>query len=593
MVKINKIYFNELLHIHTLINICKLPSIMKYFRRNSLRLSGMTPHMYLDYYGFTEKPFTLTPNPRFIFFSPIHKEAFALLLYGINNRSGFMELIGEVGTGKTTVLRTLLSQLDDETCRTALVLNPPPAATDLLRAINHEFGISAESGNIAELLGELNRYLLRENTAGRTVVLIIDEAQTLAPEVLEQVRLISNLETDTDKLIQIVLAGQPELATLLERQELRQLNQRIALRYRMKPLGGDDTRAYIEHRLDMAGAGRKASFTPWSLRLIYRYTRGTPRLINMLCDRALLIGYTENSRKITGRIATLAWRDITLKDLRLSPALLLGCAAAIIVPLVVVLSGLSVQTPPSLRNLAVTPSSAREKAALANGTTAAAGVDPASLKKVILAELAIRSGEKSAILAFNAVTARWHASSVTRLSDHRPLAGQLDGEAARRNLVMTPFVGSLDDLIRLGLPALIPLTAPDNGEDSFIAMTGVRNTRLEISPSLVGRTSFSRAEFIPLWPGKAYFIWRNYDGIPPALVKGARGARVRKLQALMKKAGSPGLAVDGIYETGTVKAIQAFQASQGLPTTGTLDPITLLLLYRTARYPGMSDSPSS
>src|SRR6185369_8147352 len=192
--------------------------------------------MYLDFYGFSETPFSLSPNPRLIFFSKTHKEAFALLLYGINKRYGFIELTGEVGTGKTTVLRTLLGQLDDEKYRTALIFNPSLSAGDLMRAINREFGIPCQSANIAELIGELNRFLLVENSAGRTVVLIIDEAQNLAPDVLEQIRLISNLETDTAKLIQIILAGQPELGRLLEKPELRQINQRIALRYNLHPL---------------------------------------------------------------------------------------------------------------------------------------------------------------------------------------------------------------------------------------------------------------------------------------------------------------------------------------------------------------------
>ena len=173
--------------------------------------------MYLDFYGFSETPFSLSPNPRFIFYSKPHKEAFALLLYGIDRHYGFIQLTGEVGTGKTTILRTLLSQLDEEKYRTALIFNPLMTAVDMMAAINREFGIPCESGNSAELLGELNRFLLQENSAGRTVVLIIDEAQNLSPELLEQVRLISNLETDTEKLIQIVLAGQPELGQLLEK----------------------------------------------------------------------------------------------------------------------------------------------------------------------------------------------------------------------------------------------------------------------------------------------------------------------------------------------------------------------------------------
>ena len=180
--------------------------------------------MYTRYFGFNEKPFTLTPNPRFIFLSKHHKEAFAHLLYGINNHYGFIELIGEVGTGKTTVLRTLLGQLHDEGYRCALIFNPCLTGVELLQSINQEFGIDSSSSIGIDLLTELNSFLLAENKEGRTVVLVIDEAQILQADVLEQVRLISNLETENDKLIQIVLAGQPELGAMLQRRDLRQLN---------------------------------------------------------------------------------------------------------------------------------------------------------------------------------------------------------------------------------------------------------------------------------------------------------------------------------------------------------------------------------
>jgi len=211
--------------------------------------------MYCHYFGFREKPFNITPNPRFLYLSKNHKEAFAHLLYGINSHAGFIELTGEVGTGKTTVLRTILEQLDDDSHRTAIILNPCLSALELLRNINREFGIAHEGLENGALLEELNRFLLQENRAGRTIVLVIDEAQNLAPAVLEQIRLISNLETESDKLIQILLAGQPELNTLLARAELRQLAQRITVRYHLLPMDFEDSSSYIRHRLQVAGGG--------------------------------------------------------------------------------------------------------------------------------------------------------------------------------------------------------------------------------------------------------------------------------------------------------------------------------------------------
>lgn len=266
--------------------------------------------MYTKYFGLNEKPFTLTPNPRFIFLSKNHKEAFAHLLYGINNHYGFIELIGEVGTGKTTVLRTLLGQLQEENYRTALIVNPCLTGAELLRSICHEFGLDSTSDYSNELLTELNKFLLQETAEGRTVVLVIDESQNLHPEVLEQIRLLSNLETEDDKLIQIILAGQPELGALLAQPELRQLNQRIAVRYRLKSMNMIETRAYIRHRMEVAGETGGVSFSLFAIRWIYLYTRGVPRMINILCDRSLLIAYGEERRRITAGVVTSAIREI-------------------------------------------------------------------------------------------------------------------------------------------------------------------------------------------------------------------------------------------------------------------------------------------
>jgi general secretion pathway protein A len=266
--------------------------------------------MYCDYYGFREKPFNITPNPRFIFLSKNHRDAFAHLLYGLDTRAGFIELTGEVGTGKTTLLRTFLNRLDNGNNRTALIFNPCLSALELLRSINREFGLPFENLSKGDLLETLNVFLLEQRLAGRNVVLVIDEAQNLEPEVLEQVRLISNLETETDKLLQIVLSGQPELLELLGRPELRQINQRITVRYHLRPMDLEDTGKYINHRLELAGRWRAAVFTRSALKKVFRYSRGIPRLINIACDRALLVGFAEDQREITGKMAANAIAEL-------------------------------------------------------------------------------------------------------------------------------------------------------------------------------------------------------------------------------------------------------------------------------------------
>jgi len=259
--------------------------------------------MYCEYFGFQEKPFTITPNPHFIFLSSNHREAFRHLVYGIETHAGFIAMTGEVGTGKTTLLRTLLSQLDPEKYRSALIFNPCLSGEQLLASICREFCIEAAEMNSFGYLDALNRFLLDQHLAGQTVVLVIDEAQNLATDVLEQVRMISNLETEQDKLIQIILAGQPELDDLLGRHELRQLSQRITVRCRLAAMGFQDTKDYINHRLKISGCRIPGLFSPRALKKIYRFSRGIPRLINVTCEQALVMAWTRESLQVDGAIA--------------------------------------------------------------------------------------------------------------------------------------------------------------------------------------------------------------------------------------------------------------------------------------------------
>ena len=260
--------------------------------------------MYCDFFGFTEKPFTITPNPHFIFLSSIHREAYARLLYGVDSHAGFIALTGEVGTGKTTLLRTLLSQLDPEKYRSALIFNSCVSAEQLLASICREFGVEAGEQTRFGYLDALNLFLIEQNGAGRTVLLVIDEAQNLEPEVLEQVRMISNLETERDKLIQIILAGQPELNAVLKRHDLRQLNQRITVRCRLAPMKVDDVSQYINHRVAVAGSRIPDIFSPAAIRKIYRFSRGIPRLINVACEQALVLAWTRELRSVSPAMAT-------------------------------------------------------------------------------------------------------------------------------------------------------------------------------------------------------------------------------------------------------------------------------------------------
>src|SRR5215212_5389091 len=253
---------------------------------------------YLQFYGLKEAPFTITPNPRFLYLSAKHREALNHLLYGIRERKGFVQLTGEVGAGKTTLCRALLEQLPPEQYSTALILNPTLQPDQLMAAIATEFGLDVRGKDRFQILQILNHFLLEEMAKQRDVVLIIDEAQNLTNDLLEQVRLISNLETDDRKLLQIVLMGQPELRDRLNQHSLRQLRQRITVRYHLRPLKFGEIAQYIQHRLHVSGGKGPPYFSTPALWRIHRYTQGIPRLINALCDKCLLAGFVHARDRI-------------------------------------------------------------------------------------------------------------------------------------------------------------------------------------------------------------------------------------------------------------------------------------------------------
>jgi general secretion pathway protein A len=265
--------------------------------------------VYLEFYGLREMPFDLAPNPRYLYFSSRHREAYNHLLYGLREGKGFVQLTGDVGCGKTTLCRALLRELGDGFA-TALILNPWLGPDDLLPAVVTEFGMTPEPGTPLRLLGQLNAYLLEQNLIGREAVLLIDEAQDLTPAQLEQVRLLSNLETDERKLLQIILLGQPELRDRLEEHRLRQLRQRITVRFHLGPLRMEDLEPYVQFRLAAAGANGRPRFTRPALWRIYRYSRGVPRLINALCDNCLLAGYVARRDRVNYATVSRAVREL-------------------------------------------------------------------------------------------------------------------------------------------------------------------------------------------------------------------------------------------------------------------------------------------
>jgi len=270
--------------------------------------------MYLDHFNLTERPFSITPDPRFLYMSARHREALAHLLYGLGEGGGFVQLTGEVGTGKTTICRCLLEQVP-ENVDIALVLNPKVTSTELIATVCDELGIEYPEGDISikALTDVLNRYLLDAHARGRRTVLILDEAQNLSADVLEQVRLLTNLETSTQKLLQIVLIGQPELRSLLAREDMRQLSQRVTARYHLDPISREEADAYIRHRLQICGITQPV-FSKRSVDKIQQLSGGIPRLINVLCDRAMLGAYVEGKTQVDPKVVKKAAREVLAED---------------------------------------------------------------------------------------------------------------------------------------------------------------------------------------------------------------------------------------------------------------------------------------
>jgi general secretion pathway protein A len=518
--------------------------------------------MYCSFYGFREKPFAMTPNPCFLFLSKNHKEAFAHLLYGIRNNAGFIELTGEVGSGKTTVLRTLLGQLDRETYRTALIFNPCLSALELLQNINREYNIPCDDLNNAKLINSLNEFLLQENAAGRTVVLVIDEAQNLEPAVLEQIRLISNLETEKDKLLQILLVGQPELEQTLHKPDMRQLSQRITVHYHLKPLDYPDTVAYINHRMEVAGEKNKVAFSRSALRRIFRYSGGLPRLINSACDRSLLAGYMKNSFVITSRMAATAIADVSRETgprfslRRLVPVGLFLCAA-------LVGAGIYVSTV----NMGGTrkPEMSKPEMSAAEFSRAAGN------------ELAKTSEAESLRGTFNILAHLWNVAPVSGTNKSFSLAQT----ALDRGLQLYRYNGNLGRLLRMDCPAVLELAIPAAAGRRYLVLTGTANDRFLIAPPILGRSALTAAELEMLWTGDTYLLWKNAENLSSIKTIGISGAQVKRLQGLLKEAGTYSGPLNAVFDKDTREAVREFQLRQGIQADGVAGSQTLLLLYRT------------
>jgi general secretion pathway protein A len=556
--------------------------------------------VYTAYFGLTEPPFSITPDPRYLYMSDRHREGLAHLLYGIGEGGGFVQLTGEVGTGKTTLCRCLLEQLPPEV-DVALILNPKLTDVELLATVCDELGITYPAGTTSRklLVDALYQYLLDAHGRGRRTVLIIDEAQDLAPEVLEQVRLLTNLETSTRKLLQIILIGQPELIRLLEREDLRQLAQRVVARYHLEPFSEEDTRAYIRHRMEIAGQKGKI-FNETAMRAAHRASRGIPRLINAICDRALLGAYAQDKRQVDGATLRRAAREVLGRPSKPGPfrvwQWVAGVAAvAVAAGLTIMLTHEQAGSPPtgvaanrpgptiaaiSSPGVATDSSSARDEALAStkpDGVVSPRTPTLAPSIPEILSDPSIQADKKS---AFRTLYARWgvDAQSIPTAACER---GQTQG---LRCLYRT---GTWAKLRRIDLPAIIELTSP-SWERRYATVVALDDNTVTLD---FGGRRFT----LPLsavdkyWDGPFVVLWKG-----PALSKlsiepGVRSKDVEWVRQRLSDLDGGPVAVKNrdVFDDLLRARVISFQRSRSLEPDGIVGEETLAHLSLTPRDPSV------
>jgi general secretion pathway protein A len=566
--------------------------------------------MYLTFFGLNEKPFSITPDPRYLYLSERHAEAMAHLLYGINEAGGFVQLTGEVGTGKTTIVRSLLAQAP-KNAEIALILNPRMTAPEFLLTICEELGIGVPDSatqSLKDLVDILSQYLLRAHAGGRRVVLVVDEAQNLAPEVLEQVRLLTNLETNTQKLLQIILIGQPELRDLLARNELRQLAQRITGRYHLSPLSAEETTAYVRHRLRVAGATADI-FNRFALEEIYRLSDGVPRVINVICDRSLLGGYSLDRHRITAPLVRNAASEVFGR--RFTPPWLPWIGTAAVAAVLAAgsfglwrlqpwrwTSGVASSTTVDVSSI---PASARARRrgpeglppqrasgtvppASATGAAAAStpGLPPtpadSQAPERLAALLARYSGDTSTDAAFGTLFGLWGVHYTADGTD--PCT-----QATQHGLACLTERGSLGQLSRYNRPAILMLTDGEGGSHEVV-LTGLRGEHASID---LGHATheIGVGELSRYWMGDYVMLWRPGASPVRTLSAGMRGASVRWLRlSLEKLAGVSDPGPSDVYDASLTSLVRQFQRKHRLTVDGIAGVRTQVVLAGALAGPG-------
>jgi general secretion pathway protein A len=530
--------------------------------------------MYTSFFGLSEKPFAITPDPRYLFMSERHAEALAHLLYGITEAGGFIQLTGEVGTGKTTVVRSLLERMPGH-ADVAVILNPQLSPLQFVLTICEELGIflrEDDTTSLKDLIDVLNRRLLDAHAKGRRIVVIVDEAQNLTPETLEQVRLLTNLETPSQKLLQIILIGQPELREVLDRMELRQLAQRITGRYHLAPLTRPETASYVNHRLRVAGANGEI-FTSQALREVHRLSNGIPRIINVICDRALLGAFTQESHRVSPALVRAAASEVYGRSFS-PPWMNVAAGGALAAALAIMAFGiwLLLRTPHSEAQPQPVAAATATPAQPVEAAPAPQVAPPPEPQAQDMADLLRdHASETNTEGAFAQIFTLWGGR-------FDPAAGRPCDQALQQGLECVYQQGSWGQLRTLNRPAILTLI-DDAGNAHQVTVTGLNdagNAQVGLGDQQYDVSIASLSRF---WYGDYLVLWRPQVASPRALSAGMQGDGVRWLRnSLNTLQGHTDAPAGDYYDAELVKMVEDFQRRHRLNVDGIAGVQTQIVL---------------
>jgi general secretion pathway protein A len=540
--------------------------------------------VYNNFFGFKERPFQLVPNPAYLFLSRSHEEAIAHLNYALSHGDGFVEITGEVGTGKTTLCRAFLEDLDKDS-EVAYIFNPQLNQLELLKTIIDEFGISSAANNSKDLIDTLNVFLMEKKSQNKNVILLIDEAQNLNKEVLEQLRLLSNLETNTSKLLQIILVGQPELQNMLDSHDLRQLRQRITLRWFLTPLSRKETKAYIRHRVNIASKKTEDKFTQSAYDLMYKYSRGIPRLINIVCDRALLTAFGDNRRKVTGSIARNAIRELKSRGGDANRFFTRGrLLTGFIVLLCLVLIAVFLNKILPVSNPGTVETKDTKNAANIVSQEEPASETGSEIKTSLefedfLGSLTSRSSRFSAV---KTAISLWETAPGLN-----PYLDDIDDDdaffrfaAARNNFHILVVNYDLDLVKKLDLPAVLAFLPPKAMSPRYLTLVKITGNEMILKGGEKDEIiTVDPAKMQSYWSGNAYILWKNFFNYSGDIGLDAPAESVFTLKMLLRDIGYKEIKPDNLYDDFTRETIKKIQEKHGIEVDGIVGARTKIVLY--------------